>query len=485
MRRLLLALAFAMGLPIAAIAQTSTSPPLTIVLPASGGGGGTGCVPAGGQATNIVLYGALGVCTPALDANVSGGGLTLGLANSVGGSLVLEGSTSGAATLTGGTSGVFVSASAWALSGVVTLTGVSNALGMPLTLDLTHAVNLPNTGLATQTANTVMGALTATTPSGLALPSCVDSSGNHLNYTLGTGFSCGTTSSGTGLTVNSTTISGGGSGHLLYDDGTKLQEIAYGLTGNSVILQLTSAGLITASDLPLATTSTLGGVIVGTGLSVTAGTVTPTFGTAANQVAQGGVITGAGPTGSTTVTPVITYNAAGQLTTVTSATITPAIGSVTGLGTNIATMLGVAVGTAGAPVVLNGAGGTPSALVCTNCTGVPNAAVAATPLATGTSVSLTAPREYYVCTSTCNITPPVPAAGYEFCLMNDDNVSTKITLVALGSSASYEVTARTSYGTAGTGTAVSGGAIGDKICIVGRDSTHYLTTSYTGSWTIN
>lgn len=109
----------------------------------------------------------------------------------------------------------------------------------------------------------------------------------------------------------------------------------------------------------------------------------------------------------------------------------------------------------------------------------------ATTLATGTSVSLSAPRQYYVCTSTCTVTPPVPAAGYEFCVFNDDNVATVITMAALGSSARYEVTARTSYGTASTGTAVSGGAVGDKICLIGLDSTHYITSSYNGVWTVN
>ncbi len=104
-------------------------------------------------------------------------------------------------------------------------------------------------------------------------------------------------------------------------------------------------------------------------------------------------------------------------------------------------------------------------------------------LATGTSVSLTAPKQYYVCTGTCTVTPPVPAAGYEFCVMNDNNVATVITLAALGSSAMYENTARTAYGTAGTGTLVSTGAVGNEVCIVGRDSTHYLTPRANGSWT--
>lgn len=107
------------------------------------------------------------------------------------------------------------------------------------------------------------------------------------------------------------------------------------------------------------------------------------------------------------------------------------------------------------------------------------------PLATGSSTgnTLTAPYGYFVCTSTCTVTPPVPVAGYQFCIMNDDNVSTVITLGAIGSSARYENTARTAYGTAGTGTLTSGGAAGDMICIVGRDSTHYLSPTFVGTWT--
>jgi hypothetical protein len=107
------------------------------------------------------------------------------------------------------------------------------------------------------------------------------------------------------------------------------------------------------------------------------------------------------------------------------------------------------------------------------------------PLATGSSTgnTLTAPDGYFVCTAACTVTPPVPAAGYQFCVMNDDNVSSIITLGAIGSSAYYEKTARTGYGTAGTGTLTSAGAVGDMICIVGRDSTHYLSPTYVGTWT--
>ena len=116
------------------------------------------------------------------------------------------------------------------------------------------------------------------------------------------------------------------------------------------------------------------------------------FGTAAGTCPNGGVITAGGPTGSATVAPIITYNAAGQLTAVSSATIAPAIGSVTGLGTGIATALGTAIGSAGAPVVNGGALGTPSSGTVTNLTGTAsiniNGTVGATTATTGKFTTL-------------------------------------------------------------------------------------------------
>ncbi len=108
--------------------------------------------------------------------------------------------------------------------------------------------------------------------------------------------------------------------------------------------------------------------------------------------------------------------------------------------------------------------------------------IPATTLVTGTSASLVAPREYVICTGTCTVTPPVPAAGYEFCVRNDDNVATVITIAAV-STVLYEKTTYVAYGTAGTGTMVSGGAAGDKVCLIGRDATHYLIGSFLGTWT--
>lgn len=105
----------------------------------------------------------------------------------------------------------------------------------------------------------------------------------------------------------------------------------------------------------------------------------------------------------------------------------------------------------------------------------------ATPLITpGTAPTLVGPRGYAVCTGTCTVSVPVPVAGYEFCIMNDDNVTTQITLSALGSSAMYENSARTAYGTAGTGTLVVAAAAKNRVCILGRDATHYFTVSNDG-----
>lgn len=158
----------------------------------------------------------------------------------------------------------------------------------------------------------------------------------------------------------------------------------------------------------------------------------------------------------------------------------------TGAVSSVATTGSGSVVLATSPMLVTPALGTPTALVLTNATGLPSTSVLPTTLATGTSVSLPSTREYYVCTSTCTVTPPVPAAGSgEFCVRNTNNVSTVITLAAIGSSARYETQAKTGYGTAGTGTFVSGGAIGDQVCLVGLDSTHYLIWSINGTWTAN
>ena len=60
-----------------------------------------------------------------------------------------------------------------------------------------------------------------------------------------------------------------------------------------------------------------------------------------------------------------------QLRDRSSHTGTQALSTISGLGTGIPTALAINVGTAGAPVILGGAGGTPSALALPNATGLP------------------------------------------------------------------------------------------------------------------
>lgn len=106
-----------------------------------------------------------------------------------------------------------------------------------------------------------------------------------------------------------------------------------------------------------------------------------------------------GTFGSATQCITTTQNAKGLTTAISAANCTPAIGSITGLGTGVATALAVNVGTAGAPVVNGGALGTPSSGVGTNLT--------------GTAAGLTAGNATLAATVTtnANLTGPVTSVG--------------------------------------------------------------------------
>ena len=101
------------------------------------------------------------------------------------------------------------------------------------------------------------------------------------------------------------------------------------------------------------------------------------------------------PTASPTFTGTVTVPSGAVLGTPTSVTLTNATGlpvstGVSGLGTGIATALAVNTGSAGAPVLFNGALGTPTSATLTNATGLPVSS-GISGLATGVATFLATP----------------------------------------------------------------------------------------------
>lgn len=199
--------------------------------------------------------------------------------------------------------------------------------------------------LAAQSANTLLGALTATTPSGLPLPSCSGAS-NALIWTTGTGFGCNTISGGGSP--------GGSTGQVQYNNSGAFGGLPVGTSGVSTILQTDSGGLLAASVLPFPTASTLGGV---QSIAQQSGQFIQYIDT--SGVPHLGTPAGGGNV-STSGTP-----AAGQVGVWTSATGIQGVAA-TGTGSPVL---------ATSPALVTPALGTPSAVVLTNATGLPLASV--------------------------------------------------------------------------------------------------------------
>ena len=142
----------------------------------------------------------------------------------------------------------------------------------------------------------------------------------------------------------------------------------------------TGTGTLTLSTFTLTATGTasISGTHTGTSSGTNTGDQTITLtgditgsGTGSFATTLATVNINVGTFGSATQSAVVTVNAKGLITAASNVTITPAVGSITGLGTGVLTALGINVGLAGAFITFNGALGTPSSGTLTNAIGLP------------------------------------------------------------------------------------------------------------------
>jgi hypothetical protein len=161
--------------------------------------------------------------------------------------------------------------------------------------------------------------------------------------------------------------------------------VQQGTTGAGETYTCNTAGVITfgTTNITFVQISATQIYSAGTGLTLTG-----------TQFSISNTAVAAGAYGSATQVGTFTVNAQGQLTLAGNTTVTPAVGSITGLGTGVATALAINVGSSGAVVVNGGALGTPSSGTVTNLTGTAsiniNGTVGATTPATGAFTTISA-----------------------------------------------------------------------------------------------
>jgi len=128
--------------------------------------------------------------------------------------------------------------------------------------------------------------------------------------------------------------------------------------------------------------------------------------------------------------------------------------------------------------VLSEAGGA-AARICDATNGV-CASPVATIISSG-AITVVAQNTYIICTANCTITPLPPALNVQLCVRNGPDTDAVVTLAALGSGKSYELTDHTTWGTANHAV-VSPGSAYDESCWIGYSTTQYANWNSSVPW---
>lgn len=316
--------------------------------------------------------------------------------------------TVGTTTITGGTTGRPLYDNAGVL-GELTVTGSGSAVlatsptiaSPTFTGTVAGSNTIPLTILAQSAANTMLGNWTGSTANvtANAMPSCADTGGAHLNYVSGTGITCGSSTGAaaagslTGTTLAANVVSSsltsvgalaGGSATTGFTISASNVTWSGAVPGANVAVVADASGSTSATFGVMkcdgVTTTCSSGVVTaigGTATAITVGTTSVGSGTSTRVLYNNAGVLGEytiSGTGSVAMTnsPAFTTPDLGTPSAVnlSNGTALP-ISGINGLGTGVGTALAVNIGSAGAPVLFNGAGGTPSSIALANGTGLP------------------------------------------------------------------------------------------------------------------